>query len=655
MDTSLLVPALGNPAATAADVRSRLPLTPFFFPLGDDSELLTRDFGATGFIPQNQSNPTGSGDFDLICGHKFYQVKTAFYDNNEHHLLYSGCEDISGTKTIITSYAMVFNETVNTVSVVTSTATTSTGVAFDQNAWSWESDTRTQDTISLHFDYDSGDGCTGRISDATITLTAEITTETIDGWLTEWGSKSYTFRAATTNGMLLFNDSYPHQCPARKTQSTEAGRYRVSGGKARARGAWFEDAMASGLAGSLASFWNGNFTVLLCLRRRKNAPVIYGEPTKLSSGTINYITTPAEHAVQYPNGTVEEELEESTENVWESDYQEFNWNPSSSPEPALALVPQRPQSSLDAYSFFTYSAWGSAVLSEVTFISRTGAKYRITLELGTTAWDEELGDVENWHTRVPLETSAASLRISYRVDASPWDMDVSMARIFRLEIWTGDEENPWSIIAEASHETLPSPDGMVSDKITEPGIQLLLVTRYQSGNEFGFSALDGSGGKYRKRTYRCHRTTPEAGDPGVASCGGEYPAGSVDFEYVEEYVQGQLQPKAITELSATVGLVDWASEENVPAAYGSLPGDWDDDALTATFHRKVCSGIVADYGYSDAKLDMADGGGEILETLYVPLSVSVVDDENITAWTDLLPPAAGSTVFVEGQRLIYTP
>lgn len=655
MDTSLLVPSLGNLAAVVADARSRLPLTPFFFPPGDESELVTRDFKATEFIPQNRYSPTGGGDFDLICGHKAYQFSTAIYDLDGWHLVGGSCVEYTGTKTITSSYEMIFNDALNTVSVVITPGESHSGSVIPGGTGPWQTDTRTENTISQSSSYDSGDGCTRSTGTGSVTLSDEITTETIDGWLTEWGTKSYTFRQATTAGMLFFSDSYLSQCPALKTQSAEAGRYRVSGGQARARGAWFEDAMASGMDGSLAALWNGNFTVLLCLRRRKNAPLIYGEPTKLSSGSVTYITTPADHAVLYPNGTVEEELEVSTENLWAADFQEFEWNPASSPEPALALVPKKPQYRLHAYSFFTYSAWGSAVLSEVTFISRTGAKYRITLELGTTAWDEELGYVENWHTRVPLETSAATLRISYRVDAAPYDLDVTMTRIFRLEIWTGNEENPWVIIAETGHETLPSPDGMVSDKITTPGIQLLLVSQYQSGSEFGFSALDGSGGKYRKRTYRCHRTTPEAGDPGLESCGGDYPAGSVDFEYVEEYQQGQLRPKDVTELSATVGLVDWASEENIPQDYGSLPGDWDDDALSATLHRKVRAGIEADYGYSAPKLDIADATGEILETVYVPLAVSVVDGENITDWIDLLPPAAGSTVFVEGQRLIYTP
>ena len=655
MDTSLLVPAFGNLSAVAANAHSRLPLTPFFFPMGDESELLTRDFGATDFIPQNQQNPTGGGNFDLICGHKYYQVKTAFYDNNEHHLLYSGCEDISGTKTIITSYAMVFNETLNTVSVAISTDTTATGVAFDQTAWSWETDTRTQDTISLHFDYDSGDGCTARITDATITLTDEITAGTIDGWLTEWGTKSYTFRQATDIGTPV-RSSYSYISAARKTESSEAGRYRVSGGEARTRGAWFTDAMASGMVGSLASLWNGNFTVMLCLRRRKNAPVIYAERTKVSYGGSSYgMTAGTTAVVAYPNGSVEEELEDSTANFWASDFQVFEWNPESDPAPVLDQVPLRPQSTLDPYSFFTYSEYGSAVVSQLTFISRTGAKYRITLELGTTLWDEELGDVENWHTRVPLETSAATLQTTYRVDGTPWESDVTMARIFSLEIWTGDEENPWTIIAEHGHEFLPSPDTLVGDKITDPAIQILMVSQSQSGYEFGFSALDGSGGRYRKRTYRCHRTTPDPGDAGVASCGGDYPAGALDYEYVEEYVLGQLQPKNITELTATVDTVDWASDENIPASYGSLPGDWDDDVLTATLHRVVRSGIDADYGYSAPKLDMADAQGEILETVYVPLAVAEVDGENITDWTDLLPPAGGSTVFVEGQRLIYTP
>ena len=229
-------------------------------------------------------------------------------------------------------------------------------------------------------------------------------------------------------------------------------------------------------------------------------------------------------------------------------------------------------------------------------------------------------------------------------------------RVFRLERWTGNEEEPWQVIAEAEHDTLPDPATMISDRVTTPGIHLFATSQDRSGQAFGFWSFDGgSDARYRKRTFRSNRTTPDAGNPGVSGCGGAYPQGSAVYEYSEEYVDGELMPPQVIAHSLQVGGVDWTNPDHVPYEHRSFPGAWPIETISPTLRRATRSGESKDYGHSGPMLDTPDPDGLVLETVYVALPVSAVGNQNVTDWTSLLPPAAGSSVFVEGQRLTYTP
>jgi len=652
-------------------IRTRAPLTPFFFPEGNGTiTKVTRVFSGGGFYDQNHRTKLTSGsDLEAICGHQVFQKWTGSYSEQGfwRPAGNSPCTAYSGSKTVVRTRTLTFNETNNTVSVVWGEDIDQTGSGIGGFPDSSKSLTAT--TVTMSYDWElSPTSCERYHREGTETLSDAVTSGVIDGWLSEWMGKSFTFRNATKSGIVDAQAGFNY-CGAR-TESSGAQYYKVCGGEAKTVGTWFLDGWASGTVGSLAQLWNGKFTVLLVLRRRKNRPTIYREPTKISNGyggyTVSLGLNEANYGiynkVSYPNGVVEEELEEETTNHWAiSTYYgggEFEWDPDTSPDPALDATPMRPVEFYYGFvsGFITTVYPNSVYLSQLTLVSRTGRRYRITIQLGEWFYDEETWEEGvNWHTEHVLETDPESLRVKFRLDLDPND-PFPESRVFRLERWTGIEEEPWEVIAEAEHETLPDPSTMISDRVTAPGIHLFATVQDRNGQAFGFWPLDGSSEtRYRKRTFRSNRTTPDAGDPGISGCGGAYPQGSAVYEYSEEYVNGELMPPQVIAHSLQVGGVDWTNPDYVPYEHRSLPPNWTEEALTPTLHRVTKSGVDEDYGHSGPMLDTPDPDGLVLETVYVALPVSAVGNQNVTDWTSLLPPAAGSSVFVEGQRLTYAP
>jgi hypothetical protein len=654
------------PAQKAGDwksIRTRAPLTPFFF--GDEVGTITkvtRVFSGGGFFPQNhRTKLTASSEVEAICGHQMFQTWTGDYseDGFWKPAPNSPCTAYSGSKTVTRTRTMTFNETANTVSIVWAEDIEQSGSGiggFPENT-----KTLTATTVTMSYDWErSPTSCERFHREGTETLSNAVTSGVIDGWLSEWMGKSFTFRNATNEAVVDAQAGF-NSC-ATRAESSGARYYKVSGGQAKTRGTWFLDGWSSGTVGSLANLWNGNYTVMLCLRRRMNRPTIYREPTKVPNGyggfTVNTGLNFANYGiytkVSYPNGVVEEELEDETTNHW-SLYGggEFEWNPDSSPDPVFAATPWRPIGYL--YGFQTFASPSYVYLSQLNLISRTGRRYRITIQLGEWQYDEETWEGSmNWHTEHVLETDPESLRVQFRLELDS-DAQFTEARIFRLEQWTGIEPEPWKVIAEAEHEILPDPATMISDKVTVPGIHLLAATQERNGSAFGFSSFDWeSTTRYRKRSFRSNRTTPEAGNPGISGCGGAYPQGSATYEYSEEYVEGELRPPQVIAHSLQVGGVDWTNPDYVPYEHQSLPGAWPTEMISPTLRRATNSGDSEDYGHSGPMLDTPDPDGRVLETIYVPLPVSAVGNQNVTDWTDLMPPAAGSSVFVEGQRLTYS-
>ena len=648
-------------------IRTRAPLTPFFFPEENGTiTRVTRVFSGGGFYDQNHRTKLTSGsDLEAICGHQVFQKWTGEYSITGSKWTYPNgvptCTAYSGDKTITRTRTMTFNETLNTVSIVWGEQVESSGESFTPSFPS-ANISMTATTATMYSEWDADNGCDHWSKEGTETLSEAVTSGVIDGWLSEWMGKSFTFRNATKSGIVDAQAGFNY-CGSR-TESSGAQYYQVCGGEAKTLGTWFLDGWASGTVGSLAQLWNGKFTVLLVLRRRKNRPTIYREPTKVSNGyggyTVSLGLNDANYGiynkVSYPNGVVEQELEEETTNHWAiSSYYgggEFEWDSDTSPDPVLDATPLRPVES--AYGFISTVYPSAVYLSQLTLVSRTGRRYRITIQLGDWFYDEETWEEGvNWHTDHVLETDPETLRVKFRLDIDP-DETFPESRIFRLERWTGNDGEPWQVIAEAEHETLPDPATMISDRVTAPGIHLFATVQDRNGQAFGFWPLDGSSdARYRKRTFRSNRTTPDAGDPGISGCGGPYPQGSAVYEYSEEYVDGELMPPQVIAHSLQVGGVDWTNPDYVPYEHRSLPPNWTEEASTPTLRRVTKSGETEDYGHSGPMLDTPDPDGLVLETVYVALPVSAVGNQNVTDWTSLLPPAAGSSVFVEGQRLTY--
>lgn len=646
-------------------IRTRAPLTPFFFSEQTGSiTKVTRVFSGGGFFEQNHRNRFTSGpELEAICGAEMFQKWTGEYSITGSKWTRANgsttCAAYTGSKTITRTRTMTFNETLKKVSVEWDEAEESSGEYFSRSFPS-ENIEMTATTATMHAQWDAQNGCEYWNKEGIETLSEAVTVGHVDGWLAEWMGKPIEFRHATQAGVVDAQAGF-NLC-ATRSQSTSAQYYKVSGGQVKTLSTWFKDSWTSGMVGSLAKLWNGNFTVILCLRRRMNRPTIYREPTKISNGNETFTVNPGLNfanygiytKVSYPNGVVEEELEDDTSNHWALyGGGEFEWNPNTSPDSVLANTPLKPVES--AYGFLSVAYPGYVYLGQLNLISRTGRRYRITIQLGELQYNEETWEESmNWHTEHVLETDPETLRVPFRVDLDP-EGSFPEARIFRLEQWTGNDEEPWRIIAESGHDMLPDPATMISDKVTTPGIHLLAAIQQRIGSSFGFFSFDwNSTSRYRKRTFRSNRTTPLAGDPGVAGCGGAYPEGTAAYEYSEEYVEGELKPKQVIAHSLQVGGVDWTNPNHVPYENSSMPPNWNEELLTPTLRRVSHSGESVDYGHSGPLLDTPDPDGRILETVYVALPVSAVGNQNTTEWTDLLPPAAESTVFAEAQRLTYT-
>lgn len=621
----------GVPVVQIIDART--PFTPFFLGAGDNFDGRVYTFSGGDFYAQNQYT-TDDNTRTPICGYAAYRTKTIAQDYVAGET-YEAHRDSSSYDWVgVLNY--VFDTVANTVALEEDVTTS--GTLYDAIL---EPPVYTVNTCTCtgSFFHDEGTGYNPpRVdhydtNDYILTLSSQLTTSWLEGKLTEWMAEGPEFREATGS----FGVS------STQTETVDGVNCAISGGFVRAIGHWFSGTPV-GATGDEGDLWNGNYQAYLIRRRRKNAAVLHAGAGVAADGSLVSASTVAGESI-YGNGTEEMELEDEVTGFLVDKYGTYEWTmgawDSGLADVALGVINPIPHAGIrGGVSLLAKGGVGPWFPNEVMFVSRTGKEFRITIELGAM---DMYGEWVQEALR-SCTTDAATLRATLKPEAADglgWE-----GRFVSIETRVSSEAG-WVMIANADNEAypdLPLPETLIGDDVGDR-TPIFGAYRARGGGLLGFRALDFSTRYFRKQTFRQHRTTYDVGTVPDSGCGSVFPVGTLDLEWEQEYINGLLQEKVLIEYSRIVDGVDWSRETPfIGQNGGSVSGDVV-VSDTATLKRMETTGQALDGFYSLA-FDQPDVEGKIISSTESLVSMDVVGEEILSGEQEMLPPAAGSTLYL---------
>jgi hypothetical protein len=624
-------------------VNFSLPLTPFFMDRANSANQRTLGFHGDDFYLQFKSSGpyVVQEDAEIFCGFASYRTFTSD-DLNEAQPESSAS---SGTRT--KSY--VFDRDANQVRL----ATVEDGHPTIGNIWPDSPTTATQ-----------GNPNNDPPDHITITLSDAVGKDWLTGEFQRWMNESDDFRNATGGGL----GTYSYIGPGATRSESDGHLGIIGGGDVVAFGPWFSG-VPFGMVGDEGEKWNGKFSSWVNRVRRKNAPVIHAEVSMRDgfpdSGGSNLA---AGHAI-YQEGYAEMELTDPIEDLWMDGHGVYHASA------ALNSFPMSAASTYDFYGLISHTGDGEA--NELTLVSRTGRRYRVTIQTGRNA--------DEWLTSqsyvITTDQSTLQATLTLEEDEDAWD--VRVARI--EEELTIDNQTQWQVVADIESFAQYQSDmqvwqnawdawnsgdrvGAAPVKPTEQkhpaalsgpdvggGFLILAAMKTRSGSRFGFSPLvysnSTAGDRYRKRTFKLH-LTPGTVEPNDGTCGLTTITGSADLEWSEEFDNqtGLQLPRNVGQWQLSIAGKDWTQESygsfDSVNFYGSTP-----TIETTTKIRREGSRTWT--GRFLVAFDAPDRSGKVLSSEWTKVAMSVTDEQNHAAAVALDPPASGESLFFEGHRLTY--
>ncbi len=624
-----------------------LPLTPFFIPAANSANARTRGFRGNDFYLQFKSNGpfVAADDVEVFCGFAAYRTFSSLDLDDD-----PPGSGSSGSRT--RSY--LFNTGAKTVTV----QTIEVGNPTIGYMWPTSPTTATQGAT----DNDPPDH-------TNITLSGAVEKAWLAGELQRWMAEPDDFRDATGNGLGTY--SYIGQGATRSESDGYLGI--IGGGDVVAFGPWFTGT-PWGMVGDEAEKWNGQFSSWVNSVRRKNAPVIHSEVSTHEGYAYGGGSNLAVGRSVYRAGYSEMALSDPVGDLWMDGYGVFQESE------ALDNFPMSAAAGYDFYNLLSHTGDGEA--NELTLVSRTGRRYRVTIQTGRNEYDE---DGYQWVTSrsYVMTISAATLQATLTLEE---DENVWEVRVFRIEEETTIEgQTQWQVVTdidayEQSQEDLGAwwiawdawvAGGRVGDAPVRPtekpypayligpdvaGNYLILAAmKLRSGVRFGFSPLvysqETMNDRYRKRTFKLH-LTPGTVESYEGECGLATISGSADLEWTEEYdaETGEQLPRVIGQWQLIINGQNWTqesySEFDSVYFYGSTS-----KVQTATMIRREGTHTWA--GRFIVAFDAPDRLGKVLSSDWTKVSMIAADERNETAAVALDPPASGGSLFFEGHRLTY--
>lgn len=623
-----------------------LPLTPFFIPPAGSANERTRGFHGDDFYLQFKSNGpfVASGDVEVFCGFAAYRTFTSVDLDEETSHPWNG----SRTR----SYQ--FDTDAKTVTLQTDEV----GRPTIGNMWPTSPTTATQGVT----DNDPPDH-------TEITLSVPVDKAWLAGELQRWRDESDEFRDATGSGLGTY--SYIGQGATRSEGDGYLGI--IGGGDVVALGPWFTGT-PWGMVGDEGEKWNGQFSSWVNRVHRKNAPLIHLE-SSTHNGYASYGgSNLAVGDSIYRDGYSEMDLSEPVGDKWMDGYGVFQESE------ALDAFPMSAASTYEFSGLLSHTGEGMA--NELTLVSRTGTRYRVTLQTGREEYGDDGLQWVNSQSHV-LTTDASTLQATLTLEAEEDFWQVRVARI--EEEVTLDGQTQWQVVADADtygqyQEDLQTwqtawdawdAGGQVGDAPVKPAEKrnpadligpdvvgnylLLAATKTRNGTRFGFSPLvysqENMNDRYLKRTFKLH-LTPGTVESYEGACGLATISGSADLEWSEEYdaETGVQRPREVGQWQLTINGQDWTQE-----SYSEFDGVYfygsTSKVQTATKIRREGTHTWA--GRFVVSFDAPDRLGKVISSAWTEVAMSVTDEQNHAAAIALDPPASGSSLFFEGHRLTY--
>lgn len=583
-----------------------LPLTPFFNHPGNRSITRTRGFNGKDFYLQFKNNGPFilPEDKEVYCGFDAYRGFTSV--NHAPDPVPWGW---TGSNTIF--YA--FDTDARAVTVQTDVV----GRPALGNMWPDSATHATQ-----------GDPTHDPPDHVEITLFDQVNRDWLSGEFDRWMAQADDFREATGHGLGTY--SYVGQGATR----SESDGYMavIGGGDVVARGITF-GGTPWGMTGDEGDVWNGRFSAWVKKVVRKNAPALWRE----ESNNYNYSFDPlAVGPYICREGYSEMELSEPLGDVWMDDYGVFAM--------AGALDTSPMEVCVDFYSLPDLAGDGKA--HDLMLVSRTGERYRVTIQTGYTDYD---GESPVWHDTnthvVATDPDTFQVRFSFdEIDRGGWEV-----RVAKIEHEA--ESGRWETVSDV--DAGGNPASMIGTDVVGDYL-LLAVARKRNGKRFGFTNLDSSSptSYYRKKTFRKHLTqgTVVLDDGG---CGGGF-TGSVDVEYYDEFspAWGMPLPRQFPQRLRVMINGQDCTPEDLSTVDGLYYPDSSQAVRTATLWR--WEGEITWNGRFHVTFDQPDPAGMVQSLSWVKVPMEFVAGENKASSPVLLsPPAAGNSLFHEGNYLVW--
>jgi hypothetical protein len=635
-----------KPTAPIKQVWFRLPLTPFFIDPSGSGNPRTRGFHGDDFFLQYKNTrefkEDGTLEDEPICGFAAYRKSTSVDFEEEEY--WSG--------TLTRSY--VFDQDTNQVRVET---------VEQGNHTIGLTHTRTATTAK------QGDPFEDPPTHIEITLSEAVDKAWLAGELQRWMDEPDDFREATGGGLGTY--SYIGQGATRSESDGYLGI--VGGGDVVAFGPWFYGE-PFGMVGDEGEKWNGRFSTWINRVRRKNAPVIHRESSKHDGAVYLGSSNLAVGDSIYRDGYAEMALSDLIGDVWMDGHGVFQESD------ALDSFPMEAAYAYDFHGLVSHTGDGEA--NELTLVSRTGKRYRVTIQTGRNEYNEDGSEWVTSQSHV-LTTDASTLQATLTLEENEDAWEIRVARI--EEEVTIEGQKQWRVVADADAYAQYVKDlqawqtawdawdvgGRVGDAPIKPAEQkypasligpdvvgsylLLAAMKLRSGTRFGFSPLvyseETANDRYRKRTFKLH-LTPGTVESHEGACGLATISGSADLEWSEEFdaETGLQLPREVGQWQLSINGQDWTQESY--AEFDSVFFNGSTSKVqTATKIRR--EGTYTWAGRFLVAFDAPDPRGKVLSTGWAKAAMSAVDERNESEALTLDPPAAGGSVFFEGHRLTY--
>lgn len=637
-----------KPALTIKQVLFHLPLTPFFINPASSANTRTRGFHGDDFYCQFKSSGpfVTYDDAEIFCGFAAYRTFTSV-DLDE-----SPPGGLPWSGSITRSYH--FDNDANRVSVQAQ----ETGRPTIGNIWPDSPTTATQGKT----DNDPPDHIK-------ITLSEPVDKDWLAGELQRWMAEPDDFRNATGSGLGTY--SYIGQGATRSESDGYLGI--VGGGDVVAFGPWFSG-QPIGMVGDEGEKWNGNFSTWVKRVRRKNAPIIHRESSKHDGAVYSGGSNLAVGDSIYRDGYAEMELSDPIGDLWMDGHGVFQQSE------ALDSFPIAASSAYEFNHLLYHTGEGEA--NELTLVSRTGKRYRVTLQTGRYEYDQNGSEWVTSQSHI-LTTSASTLlaTLTLEEDEDAWEI-----RVTRIEEEvTIDDQTQWKVVADADAYAQYAEDlqawqtawdawdagGRVGDAPIKPAEQkypasligpdvvgnylLLAAMKLRSGTRFGFFPLvysqETANDRYRKRTFKLH-LTPGTVESHEGSCGLATITGSADLDWSEEFdaETGVQLPRTVNQWQLSINGQDWTQESYFDFDRVSFYGSTS-KIQTATKIRH--EGTHTWSGRFLVAFDAPDRLGKVLSDDWSKASMNAADERNQSEVVALDPPASGESLFFEGHRLTY--